>query len=115
MHDRFIMANYAPYLILNRVSQDGCTTLYVRYNYNRSRRTLIATGYSIKPVHWDDKRKWVKRACPQFEEINIVLTKITSKLGEILSYAKDNGIDPTVDFVLLELEKDRKYIGDSTH
>ena len=115
MHDRFIMANYAPYLILNRISQDGCTTLYVRYNYNRSRRTLIATGYSIKPVHWDDKRKWVKRACPQFEEINIVLTKITSKLGEILSYAKDNGIDPTVDFVLLELEKDRKYEQRSNH
>ncbi|MDR0507094.1 MAG: site-specific integrase, partial [Dysgonamonadaceae bacterium] len=33
----------------------------------------------------------------------------TSKLGEILTYAKDNSIDPTVDFVLLELEKNREY------
>lgn len=30
-------------------------------------------------------------------------------MGEILVYAKDNGIDPTVDFVLLELEKNREY------
>ena len=102
MHDKIIIANYAPYLNSNRVSLDGFTLLYVRYNYNRSRRTLIATGYSIKPVHWDDKKKWVKRACPQFEEIDMVLTRITSKLGEILSHAKDNGIDPIVDFILLE-------------
>ena len=103
------MANYSPYLMMNRVSQDGCTPLYVCYNYNRTRRTLISTGYSIKPVHWDDKKKWIKRACPQFEEIDVVLTKITSKLGEILIHAVDNGIDPTVDFVLLELEKNKKY------
>lgn len=37
------------------------------------------------------------------------MTKITSKLGDILTYAKDNGIDPIVDFVLLELEKNREY------
>jgi integrase len=109
------MANYAPYLNFNRISQDGFTPLYVRYNYNRSRRTLIATGYSIKPAHWDDKKKWVKRACPQFEEIDMVLTRITSKLGEILSHAKDNGIDPIVDFVLLELEKNRIYEQRSNH
>lgn len=35
--------------------------------------------------------------------------RITSKLGEILTYAKLNGIDPTVDFVLLELKKNREY------
>jgi integrase len=103
------MANYSPYVKLSRVSKDGTTALYVCYNYDRARRTLIATGYSIKPDHWDDKKKWVKRACPKFEEINMVLTKITSKLGEILTYAKENGINPTVDFVLLELEKNREY------
>lgn len=109
MHDSFIMANFSPYVILNRVSQDGYTPLYVCYNYSRARRTLISTGYNIKPAHWDDKKKWIKRACPQFEEIDIVLTKITSRLGDILTHAKDNGIDPTVDFVLLELEKNRNY------
>ena len=103
------MASYLPYILLKRISQDGTTPLYVCYNYSRSRRTLISTGYSIKPIYWDEKRKWVKRACPQFEEIDSMLTKITSKLGEIFTYAKDNGIDPTVDFVLLELEKNREY------
>lgn len=55
------------------------------------------------------KRKWIKRACPHYEEIDACLIKITSKLGDILTYAKVNGIDPTVDFVLLELEKNREY------
>lgn len=103
------MANYYPYVKLSRISQDGIMPLYVCYNYNRTRRTLIATGYSIKPIYWDDKKKWIKRASPEFEEIDSILTKITSKLGEILTHAKDNAIDPTVDYVLLELEKDRNY------
>lgn len=104
------MANlYYPYIKPNYVSSDGKTPLYVRYNYNRTKRTLISTGYVIKPDHWDDKKRWIKRACSKFEDIDSALTKITSKLGEILTYAKDNGIDPTVDFVLLELEKNREY------
>lgn len=100
---------YYPYVKPNYVASDKSTPLYVRYNYNRTKRTLISTGYNIKPEHWDEKNRWVKRACPQFDEIDSALTKITSKLGEILTYAKDNGIDPTVDFVLLELEKNREY------
>lgn len=103
------MANLYPYIKPNYVSSDGTAPLYVRYNYNRTKRTLIATSYNIKPEHWDAKKKWIKRASPEFEEIDSVLTKITSKLGEILSYAKDNAIDPTVDYVLLELEKNKKY------
>jgi integrase len=103
------MANLYPYIKPGYVAGDGKTPLYVRYNYDRTKRTLISTGYAIKPEHLDDKKKWIKRACPQFEEIDSLLTKVTSKLGEILTYAKDNGIDPTVDFVLLELEKNREY------
>lgn len=63
----------------------------------------------IKPEHWDSKKRWIKRACPEFDEIDALLTKITSRLGKILTYAKENGIDPTVDFVLLKLEKNREY------
>jgi integrase len=103
------MAVLYPYIKPNYIAANGKTPLYVRYNYDRTKRTLISTGYNIKPDHWDEKKRWVKRACPQFEEIDSLLTKITSKLGEILTYAKDNGIDPTVDFVLLELEKNREY------
>jgi hypothetical protein len=103
------MANFFPYIKPGYITQEGTTVLYVRYNYDRTKRTLISTGYSIKPEHWDEKRKWIKRACPHYDEIDSLLTKITSKLGEILTYAKDNSIDPTVDFVLLELEKNREY------
>ena len=104
-----IIANYSPYIKPGYVTQAGTTALYVRYNYNRTKRTLIPTGYSIKPEYWNIKKKWIKRACPEYEEINSSLIKLTSKLGEILTYAKGNGIDPTVDFILLELEKDREY------
>jgi hypothetical protein len=56
------MANYFPYIKPGYVIQEGTTALYVRYNYDRTKRTLISTGYSIKPEHWDDKKKCIKRA-----------------------------------------------------
>ena len=105
----FTIAKYTPYIKPRYVTQEGTTVLYVRYNFDRAKRTLISTGYRIKPEHWDKKKKWIKRACPNFEEIDACLIKITSKLGEILTYAKMNGINPTVDFVLLELKKNREY------
>lgn len=103
------IAKYFPYIKPGYVTQEGTTVLYVRYNYDRTKRTLISTGYNIKPEYWNTKKKWIKRACPGYEEIDALLTKMTSKLGEVLSYAKDNNIDPTVDFVLLELGKNREY------
>lgn len=102
---RFTIAKYTPYIKPKYVTREGTTVLYVRYNYNRTKRTLISTGYSIKPEHWDSKKRWIKRACPNYDEIDACLIRITSKLGEILTYAKINGISPTVDFVLLELKK----------
>jgi integrase len=103
------MANYLPFLKPNYISKDGTTPIYVRYNYDRIKRTLIPIGYSIKPDLWDGKKNWIKRACPQFEEIDAALTKLTSKLGNILTYAKENDIEPEIDFVISELEKDRNY------
>ena len=72
-------------------------------------RTLIATGYSIKFDHWDDKKKCVKRACPEYDEIEITLNKINLRLSNILNYANENEIEPTVDFVLKELATEREY------
>ena len=105
----FTIAKYTPYIKPRYVTREGTTVLYVRYNYNRTKRTLISTGYSIKPEHWDSKKRWIKRACPNYDEIDACLIRMTSKLGEILTYAKINGISPTVDFVLLELKKNREY------
>lgn len=44
---RFTIAKYTPYIKPKYVTREGTTVLYVRYNYNRTKRTLISTGYSI--------------------------------------------------------------------
>ena len=108
------MANYRPFIKPSYVAKDGTTPLYVRYDYDRTKRTLIKIGFSIKPEHWDDKKKWIKKASPKFEEIDATLTKIISKISNILVFAKENNIDPTVDFILLEIEKNREYEQRST-
>lgn len=74
------MANYYPYIKPNYVASDGYSPLYVRYNYDQVKRTLIATGYNIKPEHWDSKKKWIKRAYPQFEDIDLVLPRLLLNL-----------------------------------
>lgn len=103
------MAVYNPFIKPNYINQEGTTPLYIRYNYDRLKRTYISTGFNIKPEHWDEKKTWIKRACPQYEEIDAALTKMTSKIGNILTYAKENNIEPVVEYVLLEIEKDKEY------
>jgi integrase len=70
---------------------------------------LIPIGCSISHEHWDYKRKWVKKSCPNYEEIDQELVELTGRLGNILAYANQNLIDPTIDFVLLELAKKKDY------
>jgi integrase len=103
------MHHFSPYIKSGYTSNDGTTPLYVRYSYDRKKRTLIYTGFRILPEHWDGKKKWIKRASPQFEKINSALTKLTVKLGKIVDYAYSYDMEPTVDFVLIELEKNREY------
>ena len=103
------MPKYTPYVKSAYSTQEGLTQIYIKYDYDRTKRTLINTGHQIAPKYWDDKKKWVKISCPDFEGIDETLKRMTSKLGEILTFAVDNGLNPTVEFVLLELEKNRKY------
>jgi integrase len=103
------MANFHPYIKKDYKSKSGYTPLYVRYNYDRVKRTLIATGFSIKFEHWDDAKKNIKRACPDYDNIQVVLNKINLRLSNIIDYANENDIEPTVDFVLKELATEREY------
>ena len=82
----YFMAKYIPYIKKSYVSQEGTTPVYIRYNYDRTRRTMIATGYRIKPDHWDEKRSQVRKSCPKFEEIDAKLKKMTAQLGNILTF-----------------------------
>lgn len=109
MQHNSVMPKFFTYIKKDYISKTGHTPLYVRYNYDRTKRTLIATGYSIKFDHWDDKKKCVKRACPEYDEIEITLNKINLRLSNILNYANENEIEPTVDFVLKELATEREY------
>ena len=97
------MPKYTPYVKSGYSTQEGLTQIYIKYDYDRTKRTLINTGHQIAPKYWDDKKKWVKISCPDFEGIDETLKRMTSKLGEILTFAVDNGLNPTVEFVLLEL------------
>lgn len=103
------MANFYPYIKKDYKSKTGITPLYVRYNYDRTKRTLIATGFSIKFEYWDENKRNVRKSCPHYEEIQVVLNKITLRLSNILDYANENTIEPTVDFVLKELASEREY------
>ncbi|GAB6122202.1 hypothetical protein JCM30204_33510 [Dysgonomonas termitidis] len=109
MQHNFYMAKYFVYIKKDYDSKSGYTPLYVRYNYDRTKRTLISTRYSIKFQHWDDKKKCVKRACPEYDEIEVTVNKIYLRLSNILDYANENDIEPTVDFVLKELAVEREY------
>ena len=40
---RFTIAKYTPYIKPKYVTREGTTVLYVRYNYNRTKRTLMDT------------------------------------------------------------------------
>ena len=103
------MRNFYPFIINNRTSKHQTTPLYVRYNYHRNKKKLINTGYNINPIHWDEKKKKVRKSCPNYEEISSTLTKMLSKIGEILIFAKENNIDPTTEYLVMELEKNKEY------
>ena len=103
------MANFYPYIKKGYKLKSGHTPLYIRYNYNRVKRTLIATGFSIKFKHWDDDKKNVRKSCPEYDKIQSVLNKVGLQLTNILDYANENNIEPTVDFVQKELTTEREY------
>ena len=103
------MKRFYPYVKTNYNTKNGEIPIYIRYDYDRTKRTLIPIGYSIASEHWDSKRKWVKKSCPNYEKIDQELVELTGRLGNILAYANQNLIDPTIDYILLELAKKKDY------
>ncbi len=103
------MKRFYPYVKANYNTKNGEVPIYVRYNYNRIKRTLIPLHYSVANEHWDFKKKWIKKSCPNFEVIDKELVSLMTRIGNILTYATDNIIEPTVEYVLLELSKNKEY------
>lgn len=103
------MKRFYPYVKTKYNTKTGEIPIYIRYNYNRLQRTFIPTHYSVAYEHWDFKKKWVKKSCPDFEKIDKELVSLMTRVGNIITYASDNNIEPTVEHVLIELAKNKKY------
>lgn len=103
------MKQFHPFVKPGYNTKNGEIPIYIRYNYSRLERTLIPIGYSIAYEYWDFKRSYIKKSCPAFEEINDEIISLMGRLGNILTYAKENLIEPTIDVVLLELAKEKEY------
>ncbi|MBW0178507.1 tyrosine-type recombinase/integrase [Sediminibacterium sp.] len=81
------------------------TPVYIRYDYNRTKRTFINTGHRIDPdLYWDFKKHTIKRSCPDFEKVSQDIEDIENKISNILQYARNNRIDPTPEYLVDRLQ-----------
>lgn len=103
------MKRFYPFVKAKYNTKMGEIPIYVRYNYNRVKRTFIPLHHSVANEHWDFRKNWIKKSCPDFEEIDKELVSLLTRVGNILTYASDNNIEPTVEYVLLELAKNKEY------
>lgn len=99
------MESYYPFVKPNYITKNGDTPIYIKYNYNRVKRTLIPVKININPSHWDFKKKKLKKACPYYEKYEKEIRKLYNKISKIIEYANDYGIDPSIDFVISQLNK----------
>jgi len=76
------MESYYPYVKPNYFTKKDETPVYIRYNYNRTKRTLLPVNISINPIHWDFKKRKLKLACPDFYKHEI---EIRNKIDDILA------------------------------
>ncbi len=111
-HKKFLtMESYYPYVKPNYITKNGDTPVYIRYNYSRVKRAFIPVNIDIEPNHWDYRRRKLKKACPDYDKYEKEIRKLNNRISKIIEYANDHYIDPTIEFVLLELEKDKDYNG----
>ncbi len=103
------MKRFYPFVKANYNTKTGEIPIYVRYNYNRVKRTFIPLNQFVANEHWDFKKKWVKKSCPDFEKIDKELVSLMTRVGNIITYASDNNIEPTVEYILIELAKNKEY------
>ena len=103
------MKRFYPFVKANYNTKTGEIPIYVRYNYDRLKRTFIPLNQFVANEHWDFKKKWVKKSCPDFEKIDKELVSLMTRVGNIITYASDNNIEPTIEYVLIELAKNKEY------
>jgi len=103
------MKRFHAYVDPKYDTKNGEAPIYIKYYYDRTKRKFIPINYSVKIENWDFKKNWIKKSCSNYEAINETLIDLMARIGSILTYAKENEIDPTIDFVQLELAKKKEY------
>ncbi len=94
--------------------KDDLVPIYIRYDYNRLRRSLINTGHRIHAkLYWDVKRATIKRSCTNYETILEDIESLENKISNILQYARDNQIDPTPEYLIDRLQSFKEVLVDN--
>lgn len=86
----------------NISKKDNKTPVYIQYNYSRDKRILINTNRRIELKYWDFSNDKLRRSHPKYDSINSHIKKMKRKIESIVDDAKDEGKDPTPEFVLDE-------------
>lgn len=89
-------------------------TVYIRYDYNRTKRTFINTGHKIDAdLYWDFKKHTIKRSCPDFEKVSEDIESIENKISNILQYARNSQVDPTPEYLVDRLQGFKEVLVDN--
>ena len=87
----------------NISKRDNKTPIYTQYNYNRDTRILINTNRRIELKYWDFNNDKLRRSHPKYESINAHIKRMKREIESIVDNARDDGKDPTPEYVLAEL------------
>ena len=94
----------------NKINSDGKCVIYIRYTHNE-KSFLISTSEKIAPELWDAKNQKVKKAYRGFTSLNDTLESKVEEVNLIARVAKQQKIDPTVEYVKEKLAATQEGAG----
>jgi integrase len=104
----------APKFQLRKPTSETETLIFLVYRF-QNQKLVYSTGESILPTHWDNETQRAqnnirgnKTLADSLKSINFQLERYVSKIEEILSSWKIQKIQPTVEGIRVELDKDFK-------
>lgn len=86
--------------------KDGTFPIYIRYNYNREKRTLLNTGKYILPKYWNYNNNKLRKSHPEYDEYFSYIDSLRMKIERIVEESIKRSIEPTTDYVKSLFESD---------
>lgn len=86
--------------------KDGTFPIYIRYNYNREKRTLLNTGKYILPKYWNYNNNKLRKSHPEYDEYFSYIDSLRMKIERIVEESIKKSIEPTTDYVKSLFESD---------